>query len=186
LSDYKNIESAKAQASNWILGKNIPNPIDFARLKTILPIAGEYEDLRREYEDLRREYEDLRREYEDLRRPFSVTRFDPFTDVWTFATVKPRPGKHPCEKPQSLLRHIINSSTRPGAVVLDSFAGSGSTGQACLALGRQFVGIERCHHWYAVASESLKSVQPDLLTPSPQQRISSSAAAGHQPSLALA
>ncbi len=179
LSDYKNIESAKAQASNWILGKNIPNPIDFARLKTILPIAGEYEDLRREYED-------LRREYEDLRRPFSVTRFDPFTDVWTFATVKPRPGKHPCEKPQSLLRHIINSSTRPGAVVLDSFAGSGSTGQACLALGRQFVGIERCHHWYAVASESLKSVQPDLLTPSPQQRISSSAAAGHQPSLALA
>ena len=104
----------------------------------------------------------LRREYEDLRRPFSVTRFDPFTDVWTFRTVQPRPGKHPCEKPQALLRHIISSSTRPGAVVLDSFAGSGATGLACLALGREFIGIERCPHWHRVASQSLKAVQPDL------------------------
>jgi adenine-specific DNA-methyltransferase len=126
-------------------------------------LRREYEDLRREYEDLRREYEDLRREYEDLRRPFSVTRFDPFTDVWAFGTVKSRPGKHPCEKPQGLLRHIIKSSTRPGAVVLDSFAGSGATGQACLALGREFIGIERCPHWHRVASQSLQFVQPSLL-----------------------
>jgi adenine-specific DNA-methyltransferase len=122
-----------------------------------------YEDLRRNYEDLRRNYEDLRRNYEDLRRPFSVTRFDPFTDVWAFGTVKSRPGKHPCEKPQGLLRHIIKSSTRPGAVVLDSFAGSGATGQACLALGREFIGIERCPHWHRVASQSLQFVQPSLL-----------------------
>ena len=105
----------------------------------------------------------LRRNYEDLRRPFSVTRFDPFTDVWAFGTVKSRPGKHPCEKPQGLLRHIIKSSTRPGAVVLDSFAGSGATGQACLALGREFIGIERCPHWHRVASQSLQFVQPSLL-----------------------
>jgi site-specific DNA-methyltransferase (adenine-specific) len=113
---------------------------------------------------LRRDYEDLRRDYEDLRRPFSVTRFDPFTDVWTFRTVQARPGKHPCEKPQALLRHIISSSTKPGAVVLDSFAGSGSTGQACLALGREFIGIERCHHWHQVASRSLQVIQPDLFS----------------------
>ena len=115
-------------------------------------------------EYLRREYEDLRREYEDLRRPFGVTRFDPFTDVWNFRTVQARPGKHPCEKPQSLLSHIIKSSTRPGAVVLDSFAGSGATGQACLALGREFIGIERCPHWHQVASQSLRVIQPDLLS----------------------
>ena len=126
-------------------------------------LRRDYEDLRRDYEDLRREYEDLRRDYEDLRRPFSVTRFDPFTDVWAFGTVKSRPGKHPCEKPQGLLRHIIKSSTRPGAVVLDSFAGSGATGQACLALGREFIGIERCPHWHRVASQSLQFVQPSLL-----------------------
>jgi site-specific DNA-methyltransferase (adenine-specific) len=137
----------------------LPTAENYAWLKDLF--NGEH--LRREYEHLRREYEDLRREYEDLRRPFSVTRFDPFTDVWNFRTVQPRPGKHPCEKPQSLLSHIIKSSTRPGAVVLDSFAGSGATGQACLALGREFIGIERCRHWHRVASQSLRVVQPSLL-----------------------
>ena len=104
----------------------------------------------------------LRRDYEELRRPFNVTAEVPYTDVWTFATVSPRAGKHPCEKPQALLRHIITSSTKPGAVVLDSFAGSGSTGQACLALDREFIGIERCPHWHRVASRSLRFVQPSL------------------------
>ena len=109
-------------------------------------------------------HEYLRRDYEDLRRPFNVTRCDPFTDVWTFRTVQARPGKHPCEKPQALLRHIISSSTKPGAVVLDSFAGSGATGQACLALGREFIGIERCPHWHRVGTQSLKTIQPDLFS----------------------
>jgi site-specific DNA-methyltransferase (adenine-specific) len=138
-------------ASQWAL----PTEDAYAKLRCLLNNGPKHKYLRREYED-------LRREYEDLRRPFSVTRFDPFTDVWTFRTVQPRPGKHPCEKPQALLRHIISSSTRPGAVVLDSFAGSGATGQACLALGREFIGIERCPHWHRVASQSLKAVQPDL------------------------
>ena len=113
-------------------------------------------------EYLRRDYEELRRDYEELRRPFNVTAEVPYTDVWTFRTVSPRAGKHPCEKPQALLRHIITSSTKPGAVVLDSFAGSGSTGQACLALDREFIGIERCPHWHRVASQSLRFVQPSL------------------------
>ena len=139
-------------ASQWAL----PTEDAYAKLRNLFNNG-----LGHEY--LRREYEDLRREYEDLRRPFSVTRFDPFTDVWTFRTVQPRPGKHPCEKPQGLLRHIIKSSTKPGAVVLDSFAGSGATGQACLALGREFIGIERCTHWHHVASQSLRFVQPSLL-----------------------
>lgn len=154
----------------------------FSRVQWTLPTAENYAWLQDLFncEHLRRDYEHLRRDYEDLRRPFNVTRFDPFTDVWTFATVKPRPGKHPCEKPQALLRHIISSSTKPGAVVLDSFAGSGSTGQACLALGREFVGIERCPHWHAIAAQSLKSTQPDLLTFATEQRISKAAAAGHQ------
>jgi adenine-specific DNA-methyltransferase len=140
----------------------------FGASQWALPTEDAYQKLRQLFnsgpsiEYLRREYEDLRREYEDLRRPFSVTRFDPFTDVWNFRTVQPRPGKHPCEKPQSLLSHIIKSSTRPGAVVLDSFAGSGATGQACLALGREFIGIERCRHWHRVASQSLRVIQPDI------------------------
>ena len=155
----------------------------FGASQWALPTEGAYAKLRHLFNNgLGHEY--LRRDYEDLRRPFSVTRFDQFTDVWTFRSVPPRPGKHSCEKPQALLRHIINSSTRPAAVVLDSFAGSGATGQACLALGRKFIGIERCAHWHRIASQSLKAVQPDLLSFGAEyQVIRHAAAAGHQPSL---
>jgi adenine-specific DNA-methyltransferase len=118
-------------------------------------LRREYEDLRREYEDLRREYEDLRREYEDLRRPFSVTADVPYTDVWTFPTVQHYKGKHPCEKPLAMMEHIIKASTRPDAVVLDCFAGSGATGEACLNLGRQFIGIEKDEKYAESARQRL-------------------------------
>jgi site-specific DNA-methyltransferase (adenine-specific) len=126
-------------------------------------LRREYDDLRREYEDLRREYDDLRREYEDLRRPFAVTADVPYTDVWTFPTVGTYKGKHPCEKPQAMLRHIIAASSRPNAVVLDSFAGSGSTGEAALALGRQFIGIEISEHWVQKSQERI-ALRADLFT----------------------
>ena len=90
----------------------------------------------------------LRQKYEDLRRPFTVSADVPYTDVWDFETVGVYPGKHPCEKPLPLLRHIITSSSRPGAVVLDAFAGSASTGVACLETGRQFIGMEQDADYY--------------------------------------
>jgi len=102
--------------------------------------GGDY--LRRDYEDLRRDYEDLRRDYEDLRRPFDVTATAPYTDVWDFPTVAHYPGKHPCEKPQELLRHIINVSSKRGAVVLDCFAGSGATAVAAEHCGRDCILVE--------------------------------------------
>ena len=145
----------------------------FTRIQWALPTAAnyiklqqatgrflrEYEDLRREYEDLRREYEDLRREYEDLRRPFSVTADVPYTDVWDFATVQARKGKHVCEKPLPLMLHIVRSSTREGATVLDCFSGSASTGEACLRLGRNFVGVEKDLHWVEEGRKRLANVQ---------------------------
>jgi len=107
------------------------------------------------YEYLRRDYEYLRRDYEDLRRPFSVSNDVPYTDVWTFETVQGYKGKHPCEKPRDLLRHIINASSRPGDVVLDCFLGSGSTGIACRELGRKFIGIELDTEYFRKASEAI-------------------------------
>ncbi len=118
-------------------------------------LRREYEDLRREYEDLRREYEDLRREYEDLRRPFNVTADVPYTDVWTYPTVSTRKGKHPCEKPLAMMEDIIRASSRPGAVVLDCFLGSGVTGKAAANLGRNFIGMEADAGYFAKASEWL-------------------------------
>jgi site-specific DNA-methyltransferase (adenine-specific) len=115
-------------------------------------LRKDYEDLRKDYEDLRKDYEDLRKDYEDLRRPFGVSSSVPYTDVWSFDVVQGYKGKHPCEKPQKLLRHIIAASSRPGAMVLDCFMGSGSTGKACRELGRNFIGIELDADYFKKAS----------------------------------
>jgi len=140
----------------------------FERVQWTLPTADNYEwlrglfgseYLRREYEDLRREYEDLRREYEDLRRPFNLTERDQWSDVWDFEPVAPYPGKHPCEKPLPLLSHMLNASTKPGALVLDAFMGSGATGDACLQMGRRFIGIERDREHFESACRRLQRQQ---------------------------
>jgi adenine-specific DNA-methyltransferase len=109
----------------------------------------------REYEDLRREYEDLRREYEDLRREFSLSPRSVWSDQWNFPTVQPYPGKHPCEKPVSMMEHIITTSTRPGDLVLDCFAGSGSTLLAAKLSGRRAIGIEREEKYCEIAVNRL-------------------------------
>lgn len=88
------------------------------------------------------EYEALRAEYEALRRPFELQDWHPKTDVWKFDPVPAYPGKHPCEKPLRLMQAMIEASTRPGALVLDPFAGSGTTLAAAEQIGRQWIGIE--------------------------------------------
>lgn len=139
----------------------MPTAEQYRRLRILGGFNREYEDLRREYEDLRREYEDLRREYEDLRRPFSVSAEIPYTDVWDFPTVSHRPGKHPCQKPPSLISHIVSASSRPGDVVLDPFMGSGVTGKVCRELGRPFIGIECDPKWLA-AADRLVNARPEM------------------------
>jgi len=128
----------------------------FERVQWTFPTEENYEWLRRLLNSeggvyLPLDYKYLRKDYEELRRPFAVTADVPYTDVWDFPTVQAYPGKHPCEKPQALLRHIITASSRPGAVVLDAFAGTGSTGMACKALGREFIGIEMSEAYAATA-----------------------------------
>jgi len=136
--------------SQWCL----PTEAHYQAMRELLNNnGGNY--LRREYEDLRREYEELRREYEELRRPFAVTAEGPYTDVWKFDTVRPYAGKHPCEKPAAMLEHIITASTKEGAVVLDSFTGTGSTGIACKNLDRQFIGIEMDDNYFEIAKKRI-------------------------------
>lgn len=51
-------------------------------------------------------------------------------------------GRHPTMKPLALLDRIVRLSAPPDGLVLDPFAGSGTSGAAALALGRRFIGIE--------------------------------------------
>jgi DNA modification methylase len=70
-------------------------------------------------------------------------------DVLHFA--RQRDSTHTAEKPVDLLSLLIEQSSEPGELVLDPFCGSGSTGVAARALGRQFVGIESDPKWVEVA-----------------------------------
>ena len=111
-----------------------------------------------EYEELTSWHRELKKEREFLRRPFNVTAKVPYTDVWTFDPVRAYAGKHPCEKPQDMLRHIINASTRQNAMVLDCFMGTGSTGIACHDLNRKFIGIELDDNYFKIAQERISAV----------------------------
>ncbi len=67
------------------------------------------------------------------------------TDTWWHTIVatnsKEKTG-YPTQKPVGILSRIIQASSREGDLVLDFFAGSGTTGAACLALGRRFMLVD--------------------------------------------
>ena len=67
------------------------------------------------------------------------------TDTWWHTIVSPT-GKektgYPTQKPLGVLRRILQASSRPGDLVLDFFAGSGTTGAAALELGRSFLLVD--------------------------------------------
>ena len=68
------------------------------------------------------------------------------TDVWRLPAIarwEKSQGKHPTQKPLALLTRIILASTKPGAWILDPFAGSGTTGIAANLLGRRFLGVDQ-------------------------------------------
>jgi site-specific DNA-methyltransferase (adenine-specific) len=66
-------------------------------------------------------------------------------------------NEHPTQKPIGLMLDLVADFTDRGDVVLDPFAGSGTTGVACLRLGRRFVGIERDPTFFALACERLRA-----------------------------
>tara|TARA_R100000008_G_C3573763_1_gene163888 strand:- start:83 stop:982 length:900 start_codon:yes stop_codon:yes gene_type:complete len=61
--------------------------------------------------------------------------------------------KHPTLKPVDLMEDLIRIFSKEGDIVLDCFAGSGSTGVAAINLNRKFIGIEKSEHWFNVMSE---------------------------------
>jgi site-specific DNA-methyltransferase (adenine-specific) len=69
-------------------------------------------------------------------------------------------GKHPTQKPISLLNRIILASTKPNDIILDPFNGSGTTGIACLGIGeRYYIGIEIEKEYCELSAEKFKIMQ---------------------------
>ena len=76
---------------------------------------------------------------------------------------------HPTQKWLPLMHHIVKSTVRPGGVCLDPFMGSGTTGVACVKLGRKFIGIELEEKYFDIACKRIEEAysQPDLFVPQP-------------------
>lgn len=117
---------------NWEAGRNIPSREQYEKICKAIISIGKIKEMP---------------PYEDVIRPFDVNSSVAFTDVWNFFTVRPYDGKHPAEKPIDMLEHSITSTTYEGEIVLDCFAGSGSTAIAALNTGRKTISIELDEIW---------------------------------------
>jgi site-specific DNA-methyltransferase (adenine-specific) len=86
------------------------------------------------------------------------------TDTW-WHTIVPTNGHektgYPTQKPLGILRRIIRASSNPGELVLDFFAGSGTTGAACLELNRRFILVDNNPQAIEVMRARFKDV-PDI------------------------
>ena len=79
------------------------------------------------------------------------------TSVLRFASeTKP---VHPTQKPLDLMRYLVRTFTNEGETVLDCCFGSGTTGAAAIAEGRQFIGIEKDAGYFEMGRERLLAVQ---------------------------
>ena len=70
-----------------------------------------------------------------------------------------RKVRHPSEKPVPLLSELIESSTRRGDLVVDPFAGVGSTGVAAILAGRRALLIEKDPQWIQILIERVKRAE---------------------------
>ena len=65
--------------------------------------------------------------------------------------------EHPTQKPLVLITDLIKKHSNIGDLVLDTFAGSGTTGEACVVLGRKYILIERDNNYYNLILKRLNN-----------------------------
>ncbi|MGE3192205.1 MAG: site-specific DNA-methyltransferase [Microbacteriaceae bacterium] len=82
------------------------------------------------------------------------------TDVWWHTIVSTNGAErtgYPTQKPHGILRRIVQASSAPGDLVLDFFAGSGTTGAAALELGRRVLLVDESPDAVAVMRQRLST-----------------------------
>jgi len=88
------------------------------------------------------------------------------TDVW-WHTIVPTNGRektgYPTQKPLGILKRVIDVHSQRGDVVLDFFAGSGTTGEAAALAGRGFVLVDDNPEAVRIASVRLARFEPEVL-----------------------
>ena len=89
--------------------------------------------------------------------------FGPEENTWYFprvcGTFKERSGWHGCQMPEQLLGRIIRACSKPGSLVVDPFAGSGTTLAVAKKLGRRHFGCELSEQYADRITERLASIK---------------------------
>jgi site-specific DNA-methyltransferase (adenine-specific) len=97
------------------------------------------------------------------------------TDVW-WMTIVPTSSRektgYPTQKPLRLLERIVRVHSNPGEVVLDFFAGSGTTGEAAARHGRGFVLVDQSPDAVAVMQRRLAAFKPEIIIPDASHPLS--------------
>ncbi len=141
-----NVHNNGGAATNWTQGYNIPTKQQYELIKSYLnmkSLGGKY----------------LRREYEDLRRPFYLDLAgENECNVWYFRP--PSKRVHPTQKPLDMIEHILNVSSKPNQIILDPFAGSGTTAIAARKIGRQFICGDLELEYVEIARKRLQDSDP--------------------------
>ncbi len=66
---------------------------------------------------------------------------------------------HPCAKPIKAMEWIVSRGSMNAETVLDPFMGSGTTGVACMNLGRKFIGVEIEERYFNIACRRIEDAQ---------------------------
>ncbi len=78
---------------------------------------------------------------------------------------------HPCAKPMKATQWMVGRVSVENETILDPFMGSGTTGVACVKMGRKFIGIEREESYFEIACKRIREAyaQPDMFVEPPKQ-----------------
>ena len=116
----------------------------FSKSQWCLPTEELYNKLRehmdlKPYEEIKQEYEHLRITFNLRRRTFNLTAVRQYNNTWIFKQTPSRKGRHPCEKPEELINHIIETSSKENDVVVDMFCGSCVVPKCCNKMNRKCI-----------------------------------------------
>jgi DNA modification methylase len=101
------------------------------------------------------------------------TFFNPEMKDSFFQKVKHQPAirrngpEFQAEKPHKLVQEFIQQRTKPGALVLDPFAGAGTVPAGCVQTGRSFIAFEASPKWYAEAKKNIEKAALESQTATP-------------------
>lgn len=84
------------------------------------------------------------------------------TREWNGLLGKEEDRQHATQKPLKIMKWLVEQYTRPSDLILDPFMGSGTTGVACMQLGRKFIGVEIDPTYFAIAEKRIRQAKMQM------------------------